>query len=353
MKGKRPGKLPTLSFCSTRRMGIEIEVNSTDGLGRPEGRREEPAGIDMLMHEVAKNVEEGCVKSGYMHTEKNPTWVVKPDSSCGLEVVSPPLKGSLGVTKVVKLVDSFRMNEQIKADRRCSLHAHVEVADLTRQQIAAVVAWWLKCEAVIMDAMPSIRKRNKYCQFLGLLPLFQVENNYTADEIIDRVGKVKYFSINAFMMVQGGFERMTLEFRVGENEMCKQPFLVKNWLRFILHFVEMAAQAGMPKPYDPGDRWSGLCWLEPEDVFSLLGFWNEPQKYELSNGLCQVRDWFLARLLTYQAKHNEPGLPRTIAHRQVQELAGKFAAAGIEVNPELMLHPANLETALYDESLKF
>lgn len=349
----KKGKLPTLSFNSTRRMGIEIEINAMDGQNRPEGRRDDPVGMEILMNEVGKHVEEGVQKSGYQHTQGNATWVVKPDSSCGMEVVSPPIKGSLGVTKVVRLVDAFRKNPEIKADRRCSLHAHVEVKDLSQEQIAAVIAWWIKCEPVIMDAMPSIRKRNKYCQFLGLLPLFQVDTVYPPAEIIERVGKVKYYSINAYMMLQTGYERMTLEFRVGEHEMCKQPYLVKNWLRFVLHFIEMAAAAGLPKNYEPGDRWSGLCWLEPEDVFDFLGFGNNPPKYELSNGLVQVRDWFLARLMVHQAKHAEPGLPRYIAHRQVQEMAARFLADGHEINPDRTLHPEDLETALYDESLRF
>lgn len=346
-------KLPTLTFSSHRRIGIEIELNASDGLARPANRDDSPAGIDNIMELVAANVEEGVTKTKYMHTENNPTWVVKPDASCGIEIVSPPMKGLVGVEKTVRLVHMLSKSGEVTADRRCSFHIHVEL-DLPKPLIAAVVAWWLKCEAVFMDAMPATRQRNKYCQLIGLLPLFHVNKNYTPGEMIELTGSVKYLSFNTFMMVESDFARKTCEFRVGENDMCTNPLFIKNWIRLILHFVEMAVTRGMPDPYVKGNKWTSVCWLDPKDVFSFLGFWDEVPKYQLSNGLRQVRDWFLARLLAHQPKHVVKNLPRSVAFSEVLALAKAISAEnGSNFDMNRVLYPPDLEYQLYDQSLRY
>ncbi len=54
----------------------------------------------------------------------------------------------------------------------------------------------------------------------------------------------------------------------------------------------MVRNRRLPSRYESGNQWSSLLWLNPKDVFSLLKF-----DGELSEGLRQVRDWFLRRLL--------------------------------------------------------
>jgi len=343
-------KLPTLSFNSTRRFGVEIEINAFDGLNRPDGGRDRPAGMEAVCKLVQQYAAEWCQIRGYAHTEKNDTWVIKPDASCGMEVVTPPIKGWKGVMGVCKVVEAFRVHPDIKADRRCSVHVHAEVADLTDEQLAAVVAWWIKCEPVLMDAMPVERKMNRYCQKIGLLSLLQHDSILSPRELIDRIADVKYYSLNTHLMKKSGYVRKTIEARIAEAAGCTDPYLVKNWIRLFLHFIEMTSRRGLPGKYEEGNPMSGYCWLDPEDVLTVLGFGGQ---YELSKGLTQTRNWFLARLKKYLTPDTEEGLPRYVAHRQLAAILDRLKAEGTEIKEDDHLSPEELQEAVYGEDTKF
>lgn len=348
---RRKKKLEHLSFASDRRYGIELELNAFDGKNRPDPGKK-PEGIDYIANLVTNASEEACDIRDYEHTVNNNRWVVKPDSSCGLEVCTPIYKGWAGIKKVAKVVDAFRVDPKIKADHRCSVHAHIEVSDLSKEQLASVIVHWIKIEPLIMDAMPTERKRNRYCQFMGMTSLFQHDSVYSAGDIIKKVGNVKYYTMNSNQMCQNN--RPTIEFRTIEGAGCRDPYLIKNWIRFLIHFVEMASKRPMPSKYKEGDSWSSFCWLDTEDAMRLLGFSDNPQQYELSKGLQQTRNWFLARLNRYMSQDTEYG-PRYYAYRELQDILKRFKDRGEEITFEKHLSPSDkdMEDALYCESTKF
>ena len=200
-----------------------------------------------------------------------------------------------------------------------------------------------------MDAMPPNRKRNRYCQFMGLTNLIQHDTKLNFQELIKRVGNVKYYSLNTNQYLKNG--RKTLEFRIIEGEGVKDPYLIKNWTRLIIHFIEMARKRPMPGDYNEHDPFSSYVWLDPEDVFSFLGFSNNPHKYELSPGLTQTRDWFLARMQKHMSKDAESG-PRHYAYQELQTMLGRFAEEGVTIKPEEHLVPAEMREALFDEETR-
>lgn len=350
-KGK---KLPTLSFSSNRRFGVELEVNAFDKRSRPDGDRR-PAGIEEIAKEVGKYCEQGVEVRGWEHTNGNERWVVKPDSSCGLEIVTPPMKGWSGLLQTCKVVDGLARNPQIEADHRCSVHVHLEVVDLTDVQLATVLAYWIKCEPVFMDLVPPERKRNRYCQFIGLTSKFQHDSVLTPRQLIDELGDVKYYSANTNQMVKAikqGQKRPTIEIRIAESSGCKDAYLIKNWVRLLIHFIERTKDRSYPIPYkeDKPVIDNSLLWLDPEDVFTVLGFNGE---FELSKGLTQTRNWMLARLLRFLSPHTTVGLPRYTAWQQVQDMIKRLAAEGVEIIPEQHLSPADLSAALYSEDTRY
>lgn len=339
---------PYLSFCSDRRFGIELELLAFDGKNRPEaGQR--PAGIDYVGMVVARNSTEGVDIRDWEHTSGNDVWVVKPDSSCGMEVCTPVMKGWTGLKKCVEVVHALGQDPKIKIDQRCSVHLHVEVADLDASQIASVIAHWFKVEPVFMDSVPVCRKRNRYCQVMGLMKLVDHDQKITHGDLIKRVGNVKYYSLNTNQYLRNN--RKTLEFRIIEGEGVKDPYLIKNWTRLIIHFIEMASKRPFPGPYNENDPWSSFIWLDPEDVFRLLGFSNNPQEYELSPGLEQTRNWFLARMQKYMSKDVDGG-PRYYAYKELQEMLKRFAEDGVEITPEKHLTPSDLKEALFCETTR-
>ena len=332
---------------SDRRFGIEFEINAFDGKSRPDGN-DGVAGIQEVGVLVSKYTTDGCEVRGYEHTEENERWVVKPDSSCGMEVCTPVYKGWAGLKKTIDVIYGFSKEPKIKADKRCSVHIHIEVIDLSKEQIASVIAMWMKCEPFFMDLVPLERKVNRYCQFMGFNNLVNLKDKVTPLEMIQKVGNVKYYSLNTNQYLKGN--RKTLEFRIGESDGCTDPFMVKNWVRLLLHFVERTSQMAFPSPYKKDDPWSSFCWLDHSDVFKVLGFC--PKEYELSPGLSQTRDWVIARLLKHINSYKN-GF-RKVAYDELMETLKSYEKEGLKIPSVEYLKPdpEALKKNLYHEQLQ-
>ena len=345
---KKTSKLPALSFTSDRRFGIELELLAFDGKNRPEPGHK-PAGIDYIGHLVAMNSSEGVDIKDWEHTHGNEMWVIKPDSSCGMEVCTPVFKGWQGIKKTCEVVAALGEDPKIKVDQRCSVHIHIEVADLEPAELSSVIAHWIKCEPVFMDSVPVNRKRNRYCQFMGMTSLVQHNQKFAPGDLIKRVGNVKYYSLNTKQYLGG--HRKTLEFRIIEGEGCKDAYLIKNWTRLLVHFIEMTRNRPMPPDYVEGDPWTGFAWLDPEDVMRLLGFSNNPYEYDLSPGLTQTRNWFLARLQKHMSKDVESG-PRYYAYKELQAILARLNDEGTKITPEQHLTPSDLREQLFSDETR-
>ena len=281
-----------LKFEYTRRFGVEIEINSFDNRDfkkRPLGELELPQGtkeVANLVHEVTGDY---VLIDEHHLTHHNPCWVVKPDSSCGIEVGSTGCKGWHELKKVCQVVESFGIEEKVVADDQCSLHVHIDVVDLSEEQVATVLAYWVKAEAVFMELMPIGRTFNQHCQWIGLMDILEHDVVIRPKDLIKKLGYCKYYSANSFHYHRK--RRNTLEFRILESDACLNAFTVKCWVRLLIHFVEMVRIRPYPTEYIAGDCWSAWCWIQPKDVFKML-FFDTP----LSQGMTQVRDWFLGRL---------------------------------------------------------
>lgn len=317
-----------LSFNSLRRFGVELEINAFDMRNRPIGYEEGrlPEGIHYIGNVVRDITNERVLIHKWGNDHHNDCWVVKPDGSCGMEVCTPVMKGWRRLMDLCRVIDGFARDKKITSDSRCSLHVHVDVSDLNEAQIAAVISWWIKSEAVFMDAVPVKRKRNQYCQFLGQTDIFDdIEDGLFSPEVLlKKVGHCKYYTVNTFHYQNK--KRKTIEFRIMDNECCLDSWSAKNWVRLILHFVERSVMRGTPVDYEFGNKWSGYNWLDPIDVFDLLGFL--PDQYMVSPGLQQVRSWFLNRMLRYGRNSELKGVMsdrgRRIAIAQVDELLSYF-----------------------------
>lgn len=310
-----------LIFDSLRRFGVELEINAFDMRSKPIGYDEGklPEGIHYVANLVKTVSEQKVVIHRWSHDHHNNCWIIKPDGSCGMEICTPVMKGWHGLKQTCKVVDALKDDKKIAADSRCSLHLHVDVSDLSDELVAAIILWWIKFEPVFMDAMPMSRKINQYCQFIGLTDLFEVEDKLASPkELFKKLGISKYYSINTFHYFNQ--KRKTLEFRIMDSRCCLDSWMTKNWIRLILHFVDTVVKNGMPIEYQPGNKWSGYCWLDPIDLFQFLKF----NSSDISVGLQQVRRWFLGRLLSEGRNLLSEGIisdkSRQISISQVDEL---------------------------------
>lgn len=329
-----------------RRFGVEIELNTLNGVVKKldEDKGESAYGSDLvasLIHEATRKPVE---IHGWHRTDNNGGWIVKPDSSCGIEVCTPVLKGWTGLKSLMKVVEAFAKSNadaskkhRINSDNRCSMHVHVNIADLTKEQLATVIAYYIKCEHVIFDSLPIRRKNNRYCQFIGMTDLFSHDFNMDPDDLISRVSGVKYYSLNAYHFMKGGGftwrnnRRQTIEFRIAENDACLSPFFVKNWVRFLLHFVEVTKNAPYPTKYVAGDPWSSLLFLDTKDVFKVLKF-DQP----MSEGLKQMRNWFMGRVLSNGCpiRPSSTPLPAFFSSKGRERERAEFIKLCNEMKPE-------------------
>jgi hypothetical protein len=331
-----------MSFNSHRRFGAEFEFCSFDNRDfkkYPLHEGELPEGIHDVASILMERLKVQVIVNKWHHTHNNEAWVLKPDSSAGIEMCSPVVKGWQGIKHVCRAIDAIQVEPKIKVDDRCGFHLHVEVSDCNNEEIGSILAHWIKCESVFLDSVPLKRKRNKYCQQIGLCPFFAHDENVDAYWLIDKLGEMKYYTINTFHLIKN--KRRTIEFRIAEGEGCLDQYLIKNWSRLLLHFVERAKMLPLPGKYNPSNPWSGYLWLDLKDVMNLMGF-----DGSLSKGLEETRNWFLARIAE-NIRTNIDGLwseeARQITQKQLLELVDTYQIKDLNH----FLRPKDMRSAVY------
>lgn len=320
-----------LNFVSCRPCGVEIELNSFDGLEMaPLGRQ--PDGIHYIGNLISKTLGQYVEIREYGYTSwysSSGYWVLKPDNSCGIEACSPVVQGWNDLLNLCRVIDAFQKDSHINANTNCSFHLHVNLQDLTDLEVCNILKWWIKCEPVFFDSISDDRKNNKYCQFIGLWDW--LENDIENSKLFEILGIGKYYSVNIYHLYYG--ERHTMEFRLGENSLCRNSFFAKNWVKLLLYFLEIAKS----KTVD------NLNWLDVKEVFDFLGFFQN----NLSPGLIQTRDWFLGRLY-YNSSSCLNGFfneARIVTKKQIGELLKSFP----DFNLKESLYPADFEKAVYSK----
>lgn len=321
-----------MKFLYNRPFGVEIEVNSFDG-SKFTPKEKLPQGIHYVANLISKLFNEYVEVRDFGHTHWRETygcWIVKPDNSCGIEVCSPIVKGWIGLKKVCQVVDLFQNDKLININSNCALHIHIDVSDLNLMQITNILKWWIKFEPVFFDSVPDIRKNNKFCQFIGLRDDL-IDEEISNIKLIELLGKDKYGSVNSFHFYNK--QRLTLEFRLGENTLCHNSFFLKNWVRLIVHFLETTKDIPI----------KSLVWLDLKDLFDMLGFLDD----DLSSGMTQIRDWFLGRIyynLTTDINDFFNNC-RDVTKKQVDELLNLFKYFNLRQS----LYPNKYGQAVYDK----
>lgn len=315
------------TFNPKCKFGIEFEMLAADGKLKPE-KGKDPAGIDKvaLLIYNATGGDEVSIKS-YEHTINNNDWVCKYDSSCGIEVCTPVLQGTGDLAKVVKVTEAFGRSNDVNVDEKCSVHIHVGISDYNTAQIASILKFFIQSELVFLDSVPEDRKCNKYCFSIGLRVMVEDNSVLTPEQLLNTISVTKYNPLNIRQYIVDG--RKSIEFRIAEGKMVKDPFGMKCWSKLIMYCFHIASQIKYNVSFDEKDPTSGFQWLDPIDTFDILRL--TPGKFSLSPGLKQVRDWFLARLQKNVSEHEF----RSKAKKEIYELikmAERFDGSVINEN---------------------
>lgn len=268
-----------MSNMLPRRFGVEIEYNSFDKSSRSVDANNLPNGIyffaDTIKYKLNKNVD----IHKWEHTNNNSNWVVKPDSSCGLEVCSPPVNAHYGFKEIYDVIECLAKTKHISADNRCSLHVHVEIEDFNQEEITTLVTRWINFEMFFYFITRTNRWMNKYCKPLGFYHFFNNTKNINITKAIDVLSDNKYFAINFYHYKKG--KRKTIEFRIMGSDACLDPNDALNWCKVILLFVDACRKRSdnYTMIYNPK-------YLSVKEITNFIDFQNEKE-------LCM---WIVSRL---------------------------------------------------------
>ena len=293
-----------LKWRVMRRFGVELEFNTRNDQSRESFKR--------LIERVPGQRAE---VRNWERTNDNTVWVCKTDSSCGLEINTPVMCGPVELKNLGLVVAEFQRAGSA-FDTKCGLHVHVDVSDMTMEQIHVLIKYWAKIEHVVMNAHPEHRRKNGYCRPINEMFSDWRENRYYTGDQIFRAIRQNRGALN----VQHLDTRRTIEFRMGD--MCTDPEDIKNRVRFLVWFVEIAKNTPAPR---------NLNWFTPKQTMRFLGLLDvkvEGVEKQLSRAMESMRDWILRRLEANMPGGSEHAPDRKAVRDMLTESGGVARKAG-------------------------
>lgn len=247
------------------RFGVEIELNSFDGFSKSDDANG-PSGIKHAA-EVVKNCLNETVDVAPWHTTlTTPKWLIKPDSSCGFEVVSPILKGNAGLKSLKKVITSFKKDGRFTVDSRCGFHVHYELPSKNIDYISTMIVCWIRCELFFCLLIPNFRKQNRYCQLMGMSDIFLQNVDLNKNIIFNEISEYKFYSMSLYHFKKSN--RNTVEFRIMDQSACLDSEVAECWILLLNIFIN---KVGKIDVFDKdGNLKEKLAWLDCSDVFDFL-----------------------------------------------------------------------------------
>lgn len=186
-------------------------------------------------------------------------WQLKTDSSvthgrytdCGWELTSPILSGEEGIDKVREVLNQInrsfiylRGKYQI-LDDSCGLHVHVEVSDLSPEELALLIVIYGKAEDVLYRLVSPHRRTKHHCVPISLrVDEFWCDvQDATTRRAVETITE-RFTDSDPFMERYSGMNlscyagRGDVEFRMHEGH--TDPDVVISWIRLLIALVEQA-----------------------------------------------------------------------------------------------------------------
>jgi hypothetical protein len=243
-----------MEFADERLFGVEIEFPRVRGLDMYDvNRRLQQAGLDVQ-------------EESYNHAHRS-TWKLTTDSTCGLELVSPPMSGLEARVEIKLAVDTLRELGAV-VNRDCGLHVHHDARDLTTKQFKDTVMLWNANQPIVTEMMPQSRRTNEWCRPNSFRTMKdQIGDSAAHSSPPDRTSRDRYGdrmpryrhrmskeeAVNALsshtrymaLNVEAYPRHGTLEFR--QHQGTLNGTKIWNWIIFTQMFIT----AGMSRKYEP------------------------------------------------------------------------------------------------------
>lgn len=294
---------------SMRRFGVELEV----GNAVPQ---------DVVVDYILEASERPVEITEWGQSTNNLYWHVKEDATCGVlsghfglptsvrtygtEIASFVGSGIHDLIEIMNVANHLSKSG-VKVNDFCGFHIHVDVSDFTDEQVAVLLARWVKIEFLMTNTVPERRVNNKYCKMLSKSHRYKSSASYTAAEFwrlmkpvnlrlksfFDRFRRVTLNIVNYVQacdhLAAGGDEllvKKTVELRLPEGTLNSED--IANWVKLFVNFVDSSLGCDMP----PNMR----SVMQLHKMLEYLGLQTNAT---LSPGLTKTREWLLKRMVQY------------------------------------------------------
>lgn len=176
-----------------------------------------------------------CYYEGYHH-RTTAYWKLVTDQSIdgtGGEIVSPILMGDEGARQLELVIAALDTIEGISVNVSCGLHVHLDVADLTVNEIQTTYERYADYESQIDMIMPRSRRGNnsRWCGSITNVKT-RVKNVRTKSKAGLANAAGRYYKVNLQSLTRYG----TMEFRQHSGTINFDKII--NWVSFLMAFVE-------------------------------------------------------------------------------------------------------------------
>ena len=216
----------------TRTFGIELELV---------GKRGQQVGLWGRVLQALQAAGMDPAQSTYAGSDYS-RWQVKPDGSVscggypGCEVVSPVLPAdATGWAQVQTVCDALEV-AHATANKTCGMHVHVDIRDLSVEQVKNVVRAYGHFQAEIDSVLPASRRNSRWAapvwnNWTRSTMLARIEQARTVQDLAYAIG-TRYSVMNLQKYVRTG----TLEFRQHSGTSEAKKALA--WAKWCVAFVE-------------------------------------------------------------------------------------------------------------------
>ena len=153
-------------------------------------------------------------------------------------IFSKPLS-LLGSVKAINELVDLQKNAELKFSFRTSVHTHMNVLDLTAQEVSRIIYTYYLLEPLLMDYCGKTRRGNRFCVELKDSGFLQEQVTNFIKFGFKRIhnlseAKMKYSSLNLYTMNRHG----TIEFRGMRGTLDKEVLVT--WLKMLDHLRSYA-----------------------------------------------------------------------------------------------------------------
>ncbi len=239
-----------MRFQESRQWGIEIEFEFSHNDFHVEFAEKVVEAIRSRGVDVQNQIDRHFTPTLYRE------WKLVYDSSCGCELVSPPLRGQNGFNQVKAVIDALH-SVGATVSESCGLHVHHDAAGFSAVELARAIAIYVRYEEVIDQLVAPNRRANSngYCGSIAGNDREETLRDLSQVQCMGEIHALfpsRYRKVNVRSLISHG----TIEFRQLQGTLDFE--LIKRWVILTQLILNRAKQP--IKFHVRHSTWDSLTW---------------------------------------------------------------------------------------------